>query len=312
MEDFYRSWYADNEADPDLDWQADLEDRFQMQLNIVADDPSQADSSRELQVSSATSLLSYCQALLGQSQETAWEQLTNTRVWSDLPQAERDRVSDSHLTACELEFVPPQLHPTHPLVDDYLEDLLEITAQQDVLHTELDELLLNVAAYYRRSAPETQQRLDQGLTARFHRRWQSCSGIQDVPADQLRSFLQVRHEMERPMFAYRGVRIEFSSDTSAEAMPASDGLCLWGTNQRLLLLDAATPDRVLWSTSQQAQLEQRRGVFLHDGVIRGGDWQNLPPEWPSPCGLVIPGRIGRAYGDTFGDLIGWSPSTNPG
>jgi hypothetical protein len=207
-----------------------------------------------------------------------------------------------------LDFVPPAIQPSHPLVDVFLEDLLQLAADPDAIHDALEDLITDIAAYYRRPVSQIQERLEAAFVTGFRDRWPDCSGTKDIPANGVSAFLHARHDAERPLFVHHRITLEFPTSTSTDNPQSSDTLALWGTNQRLMLLDSQAADQPRWSAPQDVQIEQRRGIFLHDCVISGGQWLGCTPPPPAPTAIVIPGTIGRSYADSFGDLIAWSPS----
>ncbi|MEO1999118.1 MAG: hypothetical protein ABGZ17_28060 [Planctomycetaceae bacterium] len=310
LEQFYHSWVVENENPPDADWQADVEERFQMQLNIDRNPTQREASSSELQTAAARSLLAFSRSLLGQSPEDAWNQLTNTRIWQDMSETRRTDLLALNSESDALDFVPPAIQPSHPLVDVFLEDLLQIATAPDAIHNALEDLLTDVAAYYRRPASQIQERLAAAFVARFRDRWPDCTGTKDIPAPWVPAFLQMRHDAERPLFVHHRITLEFPKSASSDNPQSSDTLALWGTNQRLMLLELQAGDQPLWSATQHVQIEQRRGIFLHDCVIAGGQWLGFNPPSPAPTAIVIPGTIGRSYADSFGDLIAWSSNAD--
>jgi len=302
LERFYHTWVVDNGNPADADWQTDVEDRFQMQLKLERDTTAE-ESPAELRVAAAESLWVFCQVVLGQPADAAQKLLLSTGIWQQLSETERSRVLDADTAAAELEFVPPSISPSHAWIDTYLEDLVQLATSEVPSHAELEALLIDVAAFYRRPASQIQEPLDRRLISGFVQRWPECHRATEFPADLVRALHQLQFEDERPLFAMAGARLEFAA--AGETDQTTDRLWLCGTSHRLMLIDPQADSQPLWFTTEGVQIEQRTGIFLHDCVVRGGQWSGFPNPELAPAAIVIPGTIGRSYHNSFAALINW-------
>jgi len=304
LERFYHTWVVDNDNPADEDWQAEVEERFQMQLKLERETAA-AESAAELRVAAAESLLVFCRVLLNQPPDTVTKLLPSTGIWQELSEPERSRVLEADSDAAELEFVPPGIDPSQAWIDTYLEDLVQLATSAAPPHAELEAMLIEVAAFYRRPASRIQESLDQRLIHGFVQRWPDCHRGSEFPADLVRTWHQLQWEDERPLFALGNARLEFSPQDETD--PSRGPFWLCGTSHRLMLLDPQADRPTMWFTTEAVSIEQRTGIFLHDCVVRGGQWPAFPDPQLSPAAIVIPGTIGRSYHNSFAALIHWQP-----
>ncbi len=278
LERFLDAFVHGQTAERVVKWRAQVEERLAVKLNVVgrADDRSLQEQTDD----AIRSLASFVIAVKEREPSELRKLLPQVKLYSDLAEAERERMLDALLTNPPFFFEQPTLDPTSAIVSKYLHDLAMLAASTAPHEAVIDDMLVDVAIYLRQDAKKMRQLLNKQAAAYLSQRLPADAPEKRFPPEVARAVLDVLAPGEDPQFVYGDISFEWPAGCTAPEYSKSQ-TWLVGVGDRLVVF--AVPERpvLLWRGEATVTIERVRGYLTSDMRLHGGQWLgDARPEQP--------------------------------
>ena len=286
-------------ADTDrIEWQDDLESRFDLKLSLSGS--AQSTSLEQQAEHSLTSVHSFLTAVLNVSADTASTLIADTPLMNDVPLDRRTSLLDK-LTqqSSESVFEPPNLDPTAPTTDGYLAALMKCVVATGACDEHIQKLLLETAAYFRRTHDEALALLDATFQKRLAARTGEPASVRKLVPATVQQILRAMTADEILTFIYTEIALHRSGVSEQP-----DGAVLFGLRhddgrqRRTLLYTSA--HGIVWQHAGPVNISRRKGFLIDDCEIRGGTWT---PDFSAQTIILSGSLTGGGFDKTFGPLL---------
>ena len=297
LESFYGQ-YIHGADEARRKWQDDLEARFDLKLSLSG--PAQSTSLGQQAEHSLASVYGFLTAVMNVPADAAVILVSDTPLMNDVPLDSRTAVlAKLRQQSGEPVFEPPNLDPMAPATDEYLAVLMKCAVATNACDHHIQDLLLETAAYFRRTQDEARTLLDATFLERLAASVDEDVNITRLTPAAVRRILLTMTSDETLVFTY--TRIEFlHGETTSEAEDAVlFGVRNRDTKQRRTLLYLAAHD-VVWQHEGAIPVSRRKGFLIDDCEIRGGTWgTDLSAD-----AIIVSGSLtGGGFDKTFSPLI---------
>jgi hypothetical protein len=249
-------------------WREGVEQRLGVKLAVgaaVAADPHDqlADALR--------SLASFLVAVKQLEPPQAAQRLRSSGLVAELPPARAEPLLEELASGASYFFEYPDLDPASRWTDRYLQELAQLHASMPPRGIELETLVLEAGAYFRRDRRTMEDYLAQAYAAQLARQIAPQGCPRSLPRQAACAVLDLASESDQPLQFVYPAQIE---GAAADANVPGSGLWLIGRGDRLLLIAAAPRPQVLWQAGPgEARLEQSRTLLLATCRLSGGRWE---------------------------------------
>lgn len=292
LEKFFADFvHGSREKDVDA-WRTEFEDRFDMKLKLN-DHTNTTPPDRTIDC--AQSVSAFLQAVVGLNVDEATHQLRSTKLFEKLTQSDQSKVTSYHAES----FEPPDLDPSDPAIDEYLDALTQATIAGIPPDENIERLLLETGAYFRRPAVELEKKINDQLIHRATRAFDEAAPKMSVPQELARIILASEGTAR---FAYTD--LSYNTKDGTTKLPDA---WLVGFDQTPILR-AYTPSSAepIW-TATQVHADRDKGFLIDDCQLSDGAWANS--AIPSNAVLIAAGSIrGGGYQRFFKALLDESAS----
>ncbi len=270
------------------EWRESFELRFDMKLKLT--DMSGSPERSVRQTDCLRSIACFLHYVVGIPHDEVPRRLKQTSLYADLNGSDRNAWLDDLPDG----FAPPDLDPADPLVDTFLNDLVRAVGAVIQPDENIEGLLSETAAYFRRPSSEILSRVNEIFVSRVLVTLDTSARHQEIPSSLARTLLL---QDSQPIFAYSGVA-QVSRD-SAENLP---GAWLVGfTDTPRLRLYKPDSVRPVW-TSDTVSGHREKGFLIDDCRIEGGTWHGEISDRNAQLKLVGTLR-GGGYAKYFGPFL---------
>ncbi|MDG1895721.1 MAG: hypothetical protein P8J37_12520 [Fuerstiella sp.] len=287
-------------------WQDDLETRFDLKLSLSG--KAQRTSLEEQAEQSLTSIQSFLTAVLNVPADAASVLVADTQLMNNVPLHRRTTLLNS-LTelSAEAVFEPPNLDPAAPTTDDFLAALMKCAVASQGCDRNIQELLLETAAYFRRTHDEALALLD----TTFQKRLAACTddhvSMKKLPPAAVQQILAAMTSGETLAFTYTQIELQHSGVAEEH-----DGAVLFGLRhddgrQHRTLLCLETHG-VVWQHAGAIDASRRKGFLIDDCEIQGGEWG---VDFSADAMFVSGSLTGGGYDKTFAPLLAIMSNSGP-
>ncbi|MDG2128549.1 MAG: hypothetical protein P8K08_11195 [Fuerstiella sp.] len=286
-------------ADADrVAWQHDLETRFDLKLTLSG--TAQATSLEAQAEHSLTSVHRFLTAVLCVPGDTASMLVAETQLMSHVSLDRRTvLLNQLRQQSEEATFEPPNLDPAGPMTDDYLAALMQCAVATGACNQHIQELLLETAAYYRRTHDEALALLDTTFQKRLAASTDDHVRMKKLSPAAVQHILGVITSDETLAFTYTEIELQ-----QGGVADEPDGAVLFGLShddgkQRRTLLCLETHG-IVWQHFGAVDVCRRKGFLIDDCQIQGGTWTaNFSAE-----AIIVSGSLtGGGFDKTFAPLL---------
>lgn len=277
------------------DWQEDFEQRFDMKLRLQPNGsrPEVPDRSHE----AAASICVFLQSVVGLSPDQTATGMAASALWQKLDAGSRESLLAG---ASPPPFTPPDFDPSDPAVDSYLADLVRVVVRCSDCDPDVERLVIETGAYFRRPVDELRELIDQEYMERTVESFCEAAPVRRVPPELARVLASLCHSGAVPRFVYDDLAIE-----SAGSSIQIPGGWLVGVDRdgeiELLVLRPGVSGQPVWQ-AMKPELSRVKGFLIDDCRLSGGEC--LAPEYPADGDLVVSGSIrGGGYARYFAPLL---------
>jgi len=288
LEAFYAA-YIHGTTEKQIDeWRESFEVRFDMKLKLTDNSDSPGGEARRADC--VRSMACFLRFVVGIPNDEIPGRLKQTSLYADLSGSDRQAV----LADLPEGFEPPDLDPADPLVDTFLNDLVQAVAAVIQPDENVEGLLAETAAYFRRPGVQVLNRMNDIFVSRTLVTLNDAARHREIPPSLARTLLL---QDSRPILAYSDVA-RVSGD-GAENLPSA-WLVGFTDAPRLRLFESDSLQPV-W-TSDAASCHREKGFLIDDCRIEGGKWHGSVTN--ANAELRLSGTIrGGGYARYFGPLL---------
>ncbi len=296
-------------------WREGVEHRLGLKLRspVTPEGPSESSPA----ASGLFSLAGFLTDVKGVAPEAVEPHLEGTRLSARLEATEREAVLAAIREAPPMVFDYPEAAVDDPVVDLYLDDLMDLSVRLPPRDDPSRRTLAEVGHYFRRKDTSAlSRRRDRAALAFLEENLVPASPGKRPSARDAWDLLAVLGPGEAPRFLYAGAAVEPRAESRASLrVPPYLDPWLLGTDDRLILV--GLPNRrkeadieavVMWSAARRGdpppRTERVEGRLADACRLTGGTWhwdraQGLFP----PPALVISGRPWTRFQNHFGPLL---------
>lgn len=285
-----------------IKWQAELEQRLAIKIA-----PTQKRENLSHCAQREDALRSLASFLLGQKEKEPLELpplLRETKTYRALEDSQTITVLKDLDENPPFFFEQPNLDPTAPVAETYLQDLAALQVRITPRARDLDEVVADTAAYLRREPKKTEELLDREYVAYFQEFLDLSAPVRKIPGPAAAAALDLLQAGERARFIYGNVQLDAGRNPSAGEW---DRVPLWliGINERLVLFTAERQPRCLWTAERGSVELSQAGSFLNRAVVlKGGAWQLDADVSPAGIRLAAPLIPQPSYFKPLADWVG--------
>jgi hypothetical protein len=297
LETFFGQYIHGAEADQ-VKWQDDLEARFDLKLSLSG--TAQSTSLEQQAERSLTSVHGFLTAVINQPADTASTLVSDTLLMNSVSLGRRTTfLTQLTQQSGGAAFEPPNLDPAAPTTDDYLAALMKCAVASDACDQHIQDLLLETAAYFRRTHDEALAMLDATFQKRLAASTDDQVSLKKIAPAAVQQILRAMTSDETLAFTYTEIELQ-QSGVAVEP----DGAVLFGLRhndgqQRRAVLCLAAHG-VVWQHAGAIDASRRKGFLIDDCEIHGGTWLS---DYSAEA-IVINGSItGGGFDKTFGPLL---------
>ena len=264
-------------------WRQEVEKRLAVKLIVSA--PRQSLSEARQRDEAIRSLASF---LLGAKEREPLDLANDLATCASLRLlSEQERMALLE----RLEAEPPfyfeyaDLDPESSLVSDYLDDLATLHASCSPRGRELEDAVMEVAAYLRADAKDMRRRLNDRYLKRLKERFSPGTTPPSVSPVLARTVLDLLEPQEQVRFLYSRIK----ADGTAENEPSKKPLWLLGAGKRAILFAEGEDPELVWQGNRDFQLKAEKGYLSSSYVISGGTWidrERFGPTFRVPAALA--------------------------
>jgi hypothetical protein len=271
LERFLEAFIHGKSGDKVNRWKAGAEERLGLKLSVSL--KNSVASVREQIVDAVRSLASFLVSVKQLEPPEAVKELSESQVLAEIPLEERQKLLADLAANAPYFFEHPDLDPDSDLTDKYLDDLAALHARLTPREAQLEDTLIDVAAYLRRPPKKMQALLDKQLVAALDWRLPAEAPGRKSPPNVARAALDLLAGGDLARFVYGPVRLEWPGGAQRPE-PAEGGLWLLGVGERLVLFSAGEQPQVLWSAAANGvHVESTRQMLLTGCRLTGGEWK---------------------------------------
>ena len=297
LESFYGQYIHGADADR-VKWQDDLEARFDLKLSLSGQ--SQITSLEEQAEQSLTSVYRFLTTVINEPADAALILVADTHLLNNIPLEKRTSLLDRLRQQCgETGFEPPNLEPAAPATDEFLTTLMKCAVATGGCDQHIQELLLETAAYFRRTHDEALALLDIVFCERLAACADEHVNLKKLPSAAVQQILQTMTSDETLAFTYTEIELQHNG-----AADEPDGAVLFGlthqdARKRRALLYLPVQG-IVWQHEGTIDVSRRRGFLIDDCEIHGGAWvTDLSAD-----AIIVSGSLtGGGFDKTFGPLV---------
>ena len=286
-------------------WQEDVESRLDLKLQLGKVTGSKP---IEIQAASAiTAVYSFLVSVAGAPSSTAVQLIGQSSLMTNVLLEDRPKLLESlKLNSDGLRFEPPDLDPDSEMTSVFLKTLFELSIDSGNFDDQLQSLLLETSAYFRRSQADGTAVLDAAIKACLQRRKATTYKGCRLNRVQMTAVLSTLDPEEHLLAAFDGVSLATDSEVSELRDAVFVLISSPGGTFRAELLASDAALNPVWSSSGNVRVQRRKGYLIDDCGITGGTWHREP----SSTGIVLAGSItGGGFTNTFGSLQHAFPSS---
>lgn len=303
LESFYESHIHGQTPELQQAWQNDVEARLDVKLhmNVTQKPDSMAKASED----AVRAVHSFLVSVLEIPSVQAASAVESCDLMAAVPLERRAPfLADLSNASTSIRFEPPDLDPSSELVTLFLESLMVCVIRSERCDPHIEELLLETAGYFRRTRADAHLLMDACSQSELKQRAASPQDLPRLSGPAARCILRELRPQEEIVSAYNDVSV-----LPKGCMAAGDGLVLAVVqNQqaeqkgRMVLLQSGSEDSVLWRGDANVQIHRRKGIFIDDCELTGGNWR--ASSSPPPSGILISGSMsGGGYRRYFTPLL---------
>lgn len=290
LETFFRDFIHGASDDAVDQWRESFEGRFDMKLSLstATDNAPGVDSKTRDCVDSVAGFLKW---VVGLNDADVQGAMLNCDL-CQTPDSASEPFTPERMPET---FQPPGLDPTDPMVDRFLRSLVETVAAVIQPDENIEQLLAETGAYFRRTTTEITAQIDAVFVQRATADFDQSVWHAEVPPRLARLILQ---QDSRARFAYPD--IVTTIDGKATSIP--DGwLVGFSKSPRLKIFQLDKSDSSLW-WADNATTERARGFLIDDCIVSGGQWNH--DSFADTNSLTVAGALrGRGFANYFGPLL---------
>ncbi|MEO2017550.1 MAG: hypothetical protein ABGZ53_24620 [Fuerstiella sp.] len=297
LESFYGQ-YIHGADEARVKWQDDLEARFDLKLSLSG---GATNVSLEQQAEhSLTSVYGFLTAVINVPADAALILVSDTPLMNNVPLDRRTAVlAELTQQSGEPGFEPPNLDPMAPATDEYLAALMKCAVATGACDDHIQELLLETAAYFRRTHEEALAQLDTTFLDRLAGRADEQASFKKLTPAAVQQILRSMTSDETLAFTYTEIELHRSGVVDEPDAAVLFGLNHDDTQQRrtLLYLEA---HGIVWQQAGAIDISRHKGFLIDDCEIQGGSWI---AEFSADA-IVVSGTLtGGGFDKTFAPLL---------
>jgi hypothetical protein len=295
LERFLESFIHGKSADRVAKWQAEVEARLDVKLNVGG----ARILPRETQVHDAVRSLAGFLNMIKQCEPAELHDLlATTRLWKELTIEQQASFALEQQENPAYLFEQPDLDPDGDVAAIYLDDLASLAARVPPREASIDELLRDIALYLRQDARMMTALIEKHLAAELDKRLTSMPQRKSTPSAVSRAALDLLGD-ERAEFLYDSI--------SVSGLKQQGGLWLLGTSCRLVLLAIEPRPQVLWRADGPVSVNVVKRLIGGEAQIRGGTWL---VDLEAARSINVGGPLFGSSHAYFKALLDWQPSGN--
>lgn len=289
LETFFASFiHGATERDVEK-WQSDFEERFDMRLQLKTSTGTEA---IDRTFDSVRSIHSFLESVVGLTGDDLGTALRTSDLFHQL-----DATAQEQLLSTSADgFTPPDFDPTESAVDDYLNDLIQTAIASTTPDENIERLLCETGAYFRRPIPEMQDRIDAAFIDRVTKSFVENAPTRKIPV----SLARILHSHpDTATFAYPDVYC--LSDGRRIDIENTWLVGMIGSEQNVLAFQADRTNEPIWRANKPT-VTRDKGFLIDDCQLSNGDWQTN--AFAPKTVLAVAGTIrGGGYTRYFGPLL---------
>jgi hypothetical protein len=227
--------------------------------------------------------------------------LKQTQIGSMLPADQFDQIVNEFEHDEFLTPAWPDIDPADPMLNTYLLDLFKLLMQLPPYHVGLEQEMLAMGQYYRKSAADIQKLL-QGAAKSLLSPYEVPVALGKLPYPEQRALIMTGSYQE-------DVRFVFSSVTLQTREPAlQKPLMLVGVADKVYLMNLEGQPAIWWTNSLKTEYKKVGGYLADSCEVQGGKWtpwvqENHPALAVQTPHFIVNGVMTAKYETYFAPLI---------
>lgn len=298
LESFFATAIHGIDAKAKAAWQADVESRLDLKMKLGVTTGHSA-STQARAKSAVRSLHSFLVSIVNLPITDSISLVENCPLMLSVDLADRADLIEELTTGDQSRFEPPDLDPSAEEADTYLKALFESTIASGKCTNQIEQLLIETGAYFRRKREESADLLDQCFRKLLDSRTDESGQFCKLSIDLVRTVLSEIKGDETLLAAYDDIVCK----SGEELMESGEGrLIVFQTGQtptRAILIAGTQQNSVIWESDTNVTMSRIKGYLVDDCELTGGVWQ------PSSNNtIVISGSItGGGFRRMFAPLL---------
>lgn len=271
-------------------WRSAFEQRFDLKLKLNSSGPA---TPRSEHIREALQSLQAFVSLSEVADDHLREKILRESQLMRLLPADQRSQFQLLLNAEPAVFQPPNLDPTSDVTEAFLTDLVRADVLLPDEDQHLEQLVLEIGAYFRRSAADIAAISNRQFLSALASRSAGELPHPDLDANAARAIIELIPASAEIDFAYPAPLIRFPDKT--EPIPQS-----WivgyhtpaDTTLSTIVISGTRLKNIVWKHRGPLTAERVRGILIDDLLLLGGEWtDHVAVNGPAPTGIQLSGSL---------------------
>lgn len=276
-------------------WKTDVESRLDLKMKLGHPLGGSA-SIQERAKSTVRSLHSFLVSIVNLPVLDSISLVENSELMLDIDLGDRASVIERLATEDQTRFEPPDLDPSSAEVDSYLKALFECSIASGNCSEQVEQLLIETGAYFRRSREESIDLLDQCFRNLLDRRMDEAGQFCKLPGNVVRVLLGELKPNEAIIATYDD--ISQRSDTQLTELPNGRLIAIKSAEgeARAIVIAGDQNCAAVWESDSTVTTNRIKGYLVDDCELSGGNWKNGHKTTVVVSGSMTGGGFRRMFG----------------
>ncbi|MFK7817680.1 MAG: hypothetical protein AB8G99_03090 [Planctomycetaceae bacterium] len=219
-------------------WKSEFEERFDMRLNLnSSDERTTVDRTSDC----VQSIVAFLQSVVGLESKELKACMQRSQLMQNLTEDAQLAI----LSSPNVGFEPADIDPSESIVDEYLNDLVRVTVATKRSDENIERLVAETGAYFRRTIPEMTDRIDAAYVELATESFVENAPTRKLPTELARELLQTESV---PQFAYTDVT--WSTGDKPVAVEGVWLVGLKGADTKLVAFQLRGSIRPIWKATR--------------------------------------------------------------
>ena len=257
-------------------------------------------SSQEQATSTVRSLHSFLVSVVNIGVQDSISLVENSELMLDIDVGDRASVIERLATEDQTRFEPPDLDPSSAEVDSYLKALFECSIASGNCSDQVEQLLIETGAYFRRPREESVDLLDQCFRNLLDRRMDKAGQFCKLPGNVIRVLLEELKPNEAVIAAYDDISLKSETQLTELSNGRLIAIRSAQSEVRAIVIAGDKDCAVVWESDSTVTASRIKGYLVDDCELSGGLWKHVHNVTAVVSGSMAGGGFRRMFGPLLG------------